>query len=122
MPTKRKYFNIKRRKSRTSSSSSRKVLKLNLGTAKKRERFRIIPDNLTLSQVKMKVLEMQMNLAVAVRDANHALINHLIKKMIRSDICRTWAVYKTISSSGSKSTGIGDQMPPRTNEQYKQLY
>lgn len=119
-PTKRKYLNIKRRKRRglTLKSLSFK----NLEQTRKREAFRIQPSGLTLSGLKKYVLEMQMKLAVAIRNQDIGSINLLISKILRSNLTRYWAVYKTISSSGAKSKGIGDTKIPTTNSEYTKLY
>lgn len=87
----------------------------------KRERF-VLPHGGTITEMKNNVLKMQLELARVIRERNTSLIKRQIGKMLRNSDCRYLAVYKTISSSGSKSKGIRDIFRPTKVEHYMQLY
>lgn len=65
---------------------------------------------------------MQMELATALRRKDISSIQKQILKMIRSSDCRFLAVYKTISSKGSRSKGIADTHRPTKNADYLNLH
>lgn len=87
----------------------------------KRERF-MLPNGESISSLKERVLKMQMELAVAIREEDTSQIKKLVAKMLRSSDCRFLAVYRTISSKGARSKGINDLYIPKTNEQYLDIY
>lgn len=118
MPTKRKYLLIKRNKKLKKKFGAQQIR----GVTVKREKFNIQPLGWTISKLKLEVLKMQMNLAVAIRNQNTDSVNHWVNKILRSSTCRYWSIYKTISSPGARSKGIGDQTRPITNKQYLALY
>jgi retron-type reverse transcriptase len=120
MSLKRKLLTLRRRK----ASGLKK-----LGTQpkhggkrqNKRERF-ILPNGDSIVNLKERVLKMQMELAVAIREKKISLIKKIVTRMLRSSDCRFLAVYRTISSKGARSKGINDLYIPKTNEQYLNLY
>jgi retron-type reverse transcriptase len=79
------------------------------------------PKNLKLGQVKYIVNQLQAKLAVALRSRETERIIASIRQITRSKICHAWAVYRTISSSGSRSPGYRDIPRPRTQETYNTL-
>jgi len=76
-----------------------------------RERF-IPPYDLSIGQMNAEVLKMQSDLAVALRNGNNVSLRKLIRHMLRSKICRSLAVYRSISSLGARTRGLRDTRRP----------
>lgn len=114
---KRKYLHKKRR-----NKISDRIKKNNKPTyvRSKREIF-LLSNGQSIIWLKKEILKMQSQLAVVLRDKNFPHVIRLINKILRSELTQQYAVYKTISSSGSKSKGITDKERPTTNIQYKAL-
>lgn len=108
---KRKLLHKKRRKK--INQNNPKFIK----PKKIREPFRV-NNGETILWLKNEVLKMQTELAVVLRERNLERVTQLIRKMLRSDLTHQLAVYRTISSSGSKSKGINDSSRPITQIQY----
>lgn len=85
-----------------------------------RENF-IPPNGLSIIKMKLHVQEMQEQLAVALRSQDAVAINRLVSIISRSNICIAFAVYRTISSKGSRSPGYKDAKRPTKQVQYQQL-
>lgn len=86
----------------------------------RRERF-ISTTTPTISVLRQKILEMQSELALAIRSDNKDRAVKLIHSIPRSKLAREWAVYRTISSQGSRTPGINDSQRPITNRHYQNL-
>lgn len=116
MVTKRKYLLKKRRKKiiRKGLNSKREKIKSS------RETFQLTNGE-SITWLKLEVLKMQTQLAVALRDNKIVHVRRLINKIIRSNLTQQLAVYRTISSSGAKSKGINDTIRPTTQVQYDNL-
>nr|YP_009144874.1 hypothetical protein [Euglenaria anabaena]AKJ83321.1 hypothetical protein [Euglenaria anabaena] len=81
----------------------------------------LLPSGNSIAWLKLEILKMQTQLAVALRNNNIVNVRRLISKIIRSNLTQQFAVYRTISSSGAKSKGIQDKIRPTTHEQYETL-
>lgn len=62
-----------------------------------------------------------MRLATAIRSGDTELTSKMINQLSRSKIAREWAVYRTISSQGSRTKGLRDKKRPVTNTDYQRL-
>lgn len=87
---------------------------------KKRERF-IPPNGQTIVNLKQTVVELQSQLAVAIRCRDERLVSSVTQRILRSKLCQSYAVYRTISSKGARSLGITEKNRPFTNEHYELL-
>ena len=86
----------------------------------RRENFKP-PNNLTILEMNQIVDDLQQNLAVAIRSSEEDLILKAVNKIIRSNICRAHAVYRTISSKGARTPGFNDPTRLNTQKQYNAL-
>lgn len=111
---KRKQLHKKRRKSHSKIVIKRKLNKL------PREQF-VPSDGISITYLKNEVLKMQYELAVVVRDLDKDRVIHLTKKILRSKLAQEYAVYRTISSTGSRTKGVYDITKLRTRVQYDNL-
>lgn len=113
---KRRYINMARRKSRIKNYNKIVVVK-------KRGRERFIPTTTTtISDLRKKVLEMQGELALALRSGNKERTEKLIQSIPKSKMVREWAVYRTISSQGARTKGLSDKTRPVTNKAYQDRF
>lgn len=116
MSTKRKYLHKKRRKKK--NVQIRK--KISLKIKQKRDQF-TLTNGQSIVWLKNKILKMQSELAVALRERNISHVTRLINKVIRSDLAQQYAVYKTISFKGARSKGILDKVRPLKTSQYLEI-
>lgn len=86
----------------------------------KREIFKI-PNGEKLNWLRQKIIKLQSELAVVIRERESAQVTQLIKYIIRNKFTQYWAVYRTISSQGSRSKGITDKVKLSTQKDYDSL-
>lgn len=109
---KRRYLHTKRRKGR----SKKKIDKSKIS---KRPREAFTPSSgISISTLKNEVLKMQFDLAVVVRRREIDSVIHLTRLILRSKLAQELAVYRTISSTGSRTKGMKDKFKIRTRKQY----
>jgi retron-type reverse transcriptase len=113
---KRKYLHKIRRK----KSKSINFLLKNKNVDTKRETF-FVSNGRPITWLKLEVLKLQSQLAVALREKDYSRSKSIIRKILRSDLAQQLAVYKTISSTGSRSKGIRDNERLVTRAQYETL-
>jgi len=114
--TKRKYLHLTRRKR---SKTINHILKKKKITIKKE--YFLVSNGESISWLKIEVLKLQSQLAVVLREGNTDRTIRLIRKILRSNLTQQLAVYKTISSTGSKSKGISDKVLLKTRAEYSSL-
>jgi RNA-directed DNA polymerase len=71
--------------------------------------------------IRRVTLEYQQKLAVAIRSQNKSEAISIMNKMLRSKEVRLYAVYRTISSVGSRTKGLYDKKRPTTVKEYFEL-
>lgn len=82
---------------------------------------RFIPDTgQSIQEIKQVVLDLQMKMAVAIRNKDFVLANKLSNTIIRSKEARTLAVYRVLRNKGARSPGFSEQRPT-TNQEYLAL-
>lgn len=119
MTTKRKYLHLTRRKkSKIIIHTLKKKIKKNKTMV--REVF-TVSNGMTLSWLKLEILKLQTQLAVALREGNTDCINRYIKIILRSKFTQEFAVYKTIFFSEFRSKNLCDKKDLTTRFQYTSL-
>lgn len=84
----------------------------------KRETFKF--ENHKISDLRNFVLNLQINLAEAIRNNDIDNCRKIINKIVKSKETRALAVYDTISKRGYRTPGYKDNIP-MTNDQYREL-
>jgi retron-type reverse transcriptase len=74
-----------------------------------------------VTDLRQKVLEYQQLLAVAIRSEKQTEVASITRKILRSEQVRLYAVYRTISSTGSRTKGTNDKSRPIKTQQYLEL-
>lgn len=86
----------------------------------KREKFQP-PGGIPISEMLKLVNILQSNLAEAIASGNTEHIKTCTNRILRSKMAQYTAVYKTISSLGSRTPGINDPKRPNTQSDYEIL-
>nr|YP_010700502.1 putative group II intron reverse transcriptase/maturase mat2 [Strombomonas costata]WCH63642.1 putative group II intron reverse transcriptase/maturase mat2 [Strombomonas costata] len=123
---KRRKARIKRdKKIRKRLYSNKTIENKKKSLKQKREIFKI-PNGEKITWLRQRIIRMQSDLAVVIRERETAQVTRLVKYIIRNKLTQYWAVYKTVSSIGSRFQRILDNVKPKTQREYdflrKQLW